>query len=321
MFNFRIAISPSGIPHIGNFFIILINYILKNKLFGNIILRFDNTNQKKNKNINKIFIIKFLKKIGIFLKKEKNQLNYFYLYIFFLFKIKKKKISFKKEYFNLKIIKKNINYSFFLLIYFCKIKFLDNNFGNFYFFFFSKKIILLKSNGIITYNYSSIINDYFYNIFIILRGKEWLNQIPFQLILNKIFNKKLFFHHIPNINNNYGKKISKRNFLYNFNLFDIFKIFNFYYKKIFNILKFNFFFKKDIKIFFNKKKNIFYNNINKYIYYFFLLFKIKFCFNIKNNVNFKNILNYNNLLKLFLEEKNFFFYKKIKKIIFFYEFI
>ncbi|BFI90934.1 glutamate--tRNA ligase family protein [Candidatus Carsonella ruddii] len=230
MYNFRIAITPSGVPHLGNNFIFLINYILKNKILGNIFLRFDDTNQKKNKIINKFFIIKNLKKNGIFLKKIIKQTNFINIYI--KKKIINKKTCFKKVFINNKIKNKNISYSIINIINNCKIFFFDNNFKflkykiNFYLFPFIRK------NFVPIYNYSSLIDDYYQSVFIILRGKEWLNQIPFQLSLMKKFKLKFQFYHIPNIINLNNKKLSKRN-IKKYNFYNIF-IFLKKIKKIFN---------------------------------------------------------------------------------------
>ncbi|MBY0585451.1 hypothetical protein K5B08_00945, partial [Candidatus Carsonella ruddii] len=113
MYNFRIAITPSGFPHIGNIFIFLSNYLLKIKTIGNIILRFDDTNEKKNKLINKFYILKKLKKNGIYIKKIIKQKNFLNYYLKYLSKFKKN--SFKKNFFNNKIKEKNILYSYLII--------------------------------------------------------------------------------------------------------------------------------------------------------------------------------------------------------------
>ncbi|WMC19787.1 MAG: glutamate--tRNA ligase [Candidatus Carsonella ruddii] len=234
MFNTRIAITPSGAPHLGNCYIFLINYILKNKILGNIILRFDDTNQKKNKIINKFYIIKNLKKNGIFLKNVIKQTNFVFFYNKSNINNIIKKNCFKKIFINNKIKKKDLSYSISNIINNCFFSFFDNNFN-----FLKYKInfyisIIFRKNFIPTYNYSSLIDDFFQNIFIILRGKEWLNEIPFQLILYKKLKLKNHFHHLPNINYLNNKKLSKRNIKKN----DFYNIF----------------------IFFKKKKNFFKNN-------------------------------------------------------------
>ncbi|BAF35132.1 putative glutamyl-tRNA synthetase [Candidatus Carsonella ruddii PV] len=271
MFNLRIAISPSGVPHIGNFFIIFINYILKNKLLGNVYLRFDDTNKIKNKNINKLYILKNLKKQGFYIKKilkQTSNLNFYYKKNIF-----KKKIIFKKNFFNIKLNNFSLSYSFFLFINFTKVKFYDNSYKNIKSTILDNKEIIIKKNGIPTYNFSSIIDDIFNNTFIIIRGKEWLNQLKNQVLILNCFKKYFIFHHLPNININ-NKKLSKRNKAKNLN-------FNKIYKKIFFIKKKNI----NNTMFYN----IYNNNNDIKISYLFKKKKIK-----KNNfiMNIINIINY-----------------------------
>ncbi|MFI4870156.1 MAG: glutamate--tRNA ligase family protein [Candidatus Carsonella ruddii] len=277
MYNIRIAIAPSGRPHLGNLFILLINYFLRIKICSNIILRFDDTNEKKNKIINKILIIKSFKKNGIFIKTIINQKEFLFFYIkknFFC-----KKNCFGKKIINKKINIKNLNYSYLFFLKNCKINFFDNNYGNLLYNIFIEKNIIIKKTGIPTYNFSSIINDNFNNISIIIRGREWLTQIPFQIILCNISNFFLNYNHLSNINNINNKKLSKRNLFYNKkNIFVILK-------KKKNYLNYN----KDIKILlFKNKKKIFKKN-NNYI------------LNLSLNLKF---------LKILLKKKNKFFFSK-----------
>ncbi|WGS67173.1 glutamate--tRNA ligase family protein [Candidatus Carsonella ruddii] len=325
MYNTRIAITPSGVPHLGNNYIFLINYILKNKILGNIILRFDDTNQKKNKILNKFFIIKNLKKNGIFIKNVIKQTNFVFFYI--KKKIINKKICFKKIFINNKIKKKNLSYSITNLINNCKIFFFDNNFKffkfkiNFYIFPFFRK------NFIPVYNYSSLIDDFFQNIFIILRGKEWLNQIPFQLILLKKFKLNNQFNHLPNINYLNNKKLSKRNKVkLNFNNIFIF------FKKKNNFFKNN----KDFKLVLQNKKKNHTKKINNFIMinllYFiknlsienfamFLKSKILYLKDLEFKINFSNLdffkKIFENLTDLNINDKISLIIKNIKN----YEFI
>ncbi|MGP4128181.1 MAG: glutamate--tRNA ligase family protein [Candidatus Carsonella ruddii] len=293
MYNIRIAITPSGVPHLGNSYIFLINYILKNKILGNIILRFDNTNQKKNKVINKFFIIKNLKKNGIFLKNIINQTDYIFLYI--KKKNINKKICFKKIFINNKIKKKNLSYSITNIINNCKIFFFDNNFKLFKYKINFVIFPFFRKNFIPIYNYSTLIDDHLHNIFLILRGKEWLNQIPFQLILSKKIKFKNQFNHLPNINNLNNKKLSKRD-RNQFNSINA----SFFFKKNKNFFKNN----KDFKfVYQNKKKNQI-KKINNYIMtnllYFiknlsienfsmFLKSKILYLKDLEFNINFSNL--------------------------------
>ncbi|WP_433928017.1 glutamate--tRNA ligase family protein [Candidatus Carsonella ruddii] len=317
MYNFRIAISPSGEPHIGNFYIILANYFLKIKILGNIILRFDDTNEKKNKLINKFYILKKLKNNGIFIKKILKQKNFINLYI-------KKSInliknSFNKYFLNKKIKKNNINYCLSIILKKCNINYFDNNYGNFIYKISIENIILIKNIGIPTYNFSTLIDDFYNNTIIIIRGKEWLNQIPFQLSVCKKYNFFFNFNHLSNINNFNGKKLSKRNLFFTkkFNIFIFLKKI----KKIFNKIK-------DLKYLILEKKKKKINKINNYI----MINLISIIQNIKFDeiINFikikiilikylKNIkIKFSNLnfsFKLLKDVNNFYFFKKVKLLI------
>ncbi|MGK2912759.1 MAG: glutamate--tRNA ligase family protein [Candidatus Carsonella ruddii] len=303
MYNIRIAISPSGKLHLGNLFILLINYFLKIKICSNFFLRFDNTNEKKNKIINKFLIIKSFKKNGIFIKNIINQKQFL---IFFLKKIFfYKKNCFGKTIINKKINIKNLNYSYLIFFKNCKVIFFDNNYGYLLYNIYLEKNIIIKNTGIPTYNFSSIINDIFNNIFIIIRGKEWLNQIPFQIILCNINNFFLNYNHLSNINNINNKKFSKRNlFNYKKNIFIILKKI----KKIFN-------YNKDIKILLFKNKKQIFKKINNYIINLNLikLNLLKIFFKKKNNKFFFSRINFNN--KFFLIIKKNELINKIKLII------
>ncbi|AFP83969.1 glutamate--tRNA ligase family protein [Candidatus Carsonella ruddii] len=320
----RIAITPSGVPHLGNIYIFFINYILKNKILNNLFLRIDDTNKKNNKNINIFFIIKNLKKNGIFFKKILKQTNFINYYIkknFF-----KKKNCYKKIFINNKIKKKNLSYSINIIINNSKIFFFDNNFKLLKYKIFFHNFVFIRSNMIPIYHYSSIIDDNYNNVNLILRGKEWLNQIPFQLNLIKKIKLKINFHHISNINNLNNKKLSKRNCSKN-TLNNIF-----FFKKN----KLMFFNNKDYKFISLEKKKKTKTKINNYIMinllYFikninienfslFLKSKILYLKDAKIEINFSNLNFFSkifkNLKELDLNNKILLFINNIKK----YEFI
>ncbi|MFI4883623.1 MAG: glutamate--tRNA ligase family protein [Candidatus Carsonella ruddii] len=302
MNNIRIAISPSGKPHLGNLFVLLINYFLKIKICSNIILRFDTTNEKKNKIINVFLIIKSFKKNGVFIKNIINQNNFlkFFLKKNFFYK----KNCFGKKIINKKINIKNLNYSYLFFLKNCKINFFDNNYGILLYNIFLEKNIIIKNTGIPTYNFSSIINDIFNNIFIIIRGREWLNQIPYQIILCNVNNFFLNYNHLININNINNKKISKRN------LFNIKKNIFVVLKKKKNFLNYN----KDIKIFlFKNKKQIFKKNNNYILNLIINLNLIRTLFKKKIIKFFFSKINFNNkIFKIIIKNK---LNNKIKLII------
>lgn len=71
--------------------------------------------------------------------------------------------------------------------------------------------IIIKSNGIATYNFAVVIDDYLMKITHVLRGEEHLSNTPRQLLIYDYFNWQApKFGHLTLIINQDGKKLSKR---------------------------------------------------------------------------------------------------------------
>ncbi|UOF94650.1 MAG: hypothetical protein IR527_00885 [Bacteroides sp.] len=84
--------------------------------------------------------------------------------------------------------------------------------------------ILFRSNGMPTYHFASVIDDYTMNITHVIRGEEWISSTPIHVIIYNYFKWKLpEFIHLPLIlDPNQKGKLSKRNILtYNFPIFPI----------------------------------------------------------------------------------------------------
>ncbi len=83
-----------------------------------------------------------------------------------------------------------------------KVKFNSSDIGDF---------VILKSNGIPTYNFAVVIDDHFMEITHVLRGEEHLSNTPKQLQIYKYFGwEPPKFGHMSIIVNERGKKLSKR---------------------------------------------------------------------------------------------------------------
>lgn len=83
-----------------------------------------------------------------------------------------------------------------------KVRFNSNDFGDF---------VILKSNGIPTYNFAVVIDDHIMDITHVLRGEEHLSNTPKQLFIYNYFKWKApEFGHMTIIVNENGKKLSKR---------------------------------------------------------------------------------------------------------------
>ncbi len=71
--------------------------------------------------------------------------------------------------------------------------------------------IIIKSNGVATYNFAVVIDDHLMEISHVFRGEEHLSNTPKQLVIYQYFNWKIpIFAHLTLIVNNERKKLSKR---------------------------------------------------------------------------------------------------------------
>ena len=71
--------------------------------------------------------------------------------------------------------------------------------------------VIMKSNGIPTYNFAVVIDDYLMEISHVLRGEEHISNTPKQLMIYDIFGWEApLFGHMTLIVNEEGKKLSKR---------------------------------------------------------------------------------------------------------------
>ena len=74
-----------------------------------------------------------------------------------------------------------------------------------------KDIVLIKSDGMPTYNYAVVVDDHFMEITHVIRGEDHISNTPKQLLLYKAFGWKLpHFSHLPMILGKDKKKLSKR---------------------------------------------------------------------------------------------------------------
>jgi len=72
--------------------------------------------------------------------------------------------------------------------------------------------VLLKSDGLPTYNFANVVDDHLMGITIILRGVEYLSSTPKYDLLYKSFGWEIpTYVHLPHIVKESGKKLSKRN--------------------------------------------------------------------------------------------------------------
>lgn len=71
--------------------------------------------------------------------------------------------------------------------------------------------VLIKSDGFPTYFLAVVVDDHLMNISHVFRGDDWLASAPKLVLLYEYLNWQMpIFVHVPNINNDSGKKLSKR---------------------------------------------------------------------------------------------------------------
>jgi len=71
--------------------------------------------------------------------------------------------------------------------------------------------VLIKANGIPTYQFASVVDDHEMQISHVVRGEEWIPSFPKNVLLYKAFNWELpKFIHLPLVMNKEGGKLSKR---------------------------------------------------------------------------------------------------------------
>jgi glutamyl-tRNA synthetase len=74
-----------------------------------------------------------------------------------------------------------------------------------------KDIVLIKSDGMPTYNYAVVIDDHFMKITHVIRGEDHISNTPKQLLIYKAFGwEPPLFAHLPMILGKDKKKLSKR---------------------------------------------------------------------------------------------------------------
>ncbi|MDE5545476.1 MAG: glutamate--tRNA ligase [Malacoplasma sp.] len=73
--------------------------------------------------------------------------------------------------------------------------------------------VILKSNGIPTYNFAVVIDDNDMMISHVIRGEEHLSNTPYQIGINEALkiNENIIYGHLSVITDETGKKLSKRN--------------------------------------------------------------------------------------------------------------
>lgn len=214
----RYAPSPTGLLHIGNARTALFNYLFAKKYNGTFIVRIEDTDVLRNVEGGEQSQLKHLKWLGIEFEegpgKENpkyapyHQLKRLDIYSKYAHQLVEMGLAYK-EYqeddntkYGIRIKQqKGISYSFTDLVR-GHIEFKSEDVEDW---------IILKSNGIPTYNFAVVIDDHLMEISHVLRGEEHITNTPKQIQIYKAFGwEPPVFGHMAVIVNENGKKLSKR---------------------------------------------------------------------------------------------------------------
>ncbi|MFA5560215.1 MAG: glutamate--tRNA ligase [Acholeplasmataceae bacterium] len=212
----RYAPSPTGILHIGNARTALFNYVYAKHFGGDFIIRIEDTDTLRNIEGGEESQLHSLSWLGIKWDEGPDiggshgpyrQLERLDLYIHYANILLEKGFAYKEyrentdQYAIRFKVPKNVTYTFSDIVR-----------GELT--FQSKEVedwIIIKENGIPTYNFAVVIDDHLMNITHILRGEEHITNTPKQMMVYQAFNWKIpTFGHMTIIVNEQKKKLSKR---------------------------------------------------------------------------------------------------------------
>ncbi len=240
----RFAPSPTGYLHIGNIRIALYSWLYARKNNGKFLLRIEDTNLNKLNKKYSDYILYILEWLGLYWDEEVYyQSDNIDKYIDIINYMLSNNLAYKCfcSYDRLKKIRdlcikngikpkydnycrdKNLNYKnlkyvvrfknplynkvIFKDILFKKIVFNNNQLDDF---------IIKRTNGMPTYNFCVVVDDYYMSVTHIIRGEDHINNTPKQINLLKSLNYNIpKYIHLPMILDINKKKISKKKFLFN----------------------------------------------------------------------------------------------------------
>src|SRR3989339_770990 len=198
----RFAPSPTGFLHIGSLRTVLFSYIIAKKLKGKLILRIEDTDQKREVRGATESLVKILDWVGLEFDEGPHIGGNFGPYIQTeRLDIYNKKIK-NDEKFVIRQAMPLSGETVALDEIRGKIKFKNAELDDH---------VLIKSNGIPTYQFASVVDDHIMEISHVTRAEEWIPSFPKNILLYQAFGWKApKFIHYPFIANKEGGKLSKR---------------------------------------------------------------------------------------------------------------
>jgi glutamyl-tRNA synthetase/nondiscriminating glutamyl-tRNA synthetase len=212
----RYAPSPTGLLHIGNARTAIFNYLYARHYGGSFIIRIEDTDVKRNVEGGEESQLNYLKWLGLTWDESDDvggkygpyhQLQRLDLYKEYTDKLLDMGLAYKEANedgsgFGIRFrVPKDKTYSWNDLVR-GNIKYESNEVEDW---------IIMKDNGIPTYNFAVVVDDHLMNISHILRGEEHITNTPKQIMVYEAFDWEVpKFGHMTIIVNEQGKKLSKR---------------------------------------------------------------------------------------------------------------
>jgi glutamyl-tRNA synthetase/nondiscriminating glutamyl-tRNA synthetase len=212
----RYAPSPTGLLHIGNARSALFNYLYARHFGGDFIVRIEDTDVLRNVEGGEASQLNYLSWLGLEWNESPDkggeygpyrQLERLDLYTKYANELLEKGLAYKdfredSETYAIRFkVPSDTTYAF-------------NDIVRGTLKFESKDVedwIIMKDNGIPTYNFAVVIDDHFMQISHVLRGEEHITNTPKQLMIYEAFNWEApLFGHMTIIVNEEKKKLSKR---------------------------------------------------------------------------------------------------------------
>ncbi|PIZ00737.1 glutamate--tRNA ligase, partial [bacterium (Candidatus Howlettbacteria) CG_4_10_14_0_8_um_filter_40_9] len=197
----RIAPSPTGKFHIGTARTALFNYLFAKKNSGDFLLRFEDTDRERSTKKFEDDIREGMKWLGMDWDEEYKQMDRLDIYKKYAEELIKKEISYEKDGAIWLKIPKDKKIKFKDLIR-DEIEFDMKEFNDF---------VIVKSDGIPTFYFSNVIDDFDMKISHVIRGEDHITNTPKQILIAEALGFALpIYAHIPLILNPDKSKLSKR---------------------------------------------------------------------------------------------------------------
>jgi glutamyl-tRNA synthetase/nondiscriminating glutamyl-tRNA synthetase len=207
----RYAPSPTGLLHIGNARSALFNYLFAKHYKGTFIVRIEDTDIKRNVTDGERSQLELLEWLGIEIDESPvhggsygpyRQLERLDLYKKYSEDLIISGLAYKESNGAIRFkVPKDKVYTFHDIVR-GELSFLSEDIEDW---------ILMKENGIPTYNFAVVIDDHYMKITHVLRGEEHITNTPKQLMVYEAFKwEKPEFGHMTIIVNEQKKKLSKR---------------------------------------------------------------------------------------------------------------